>query len=267
LDYEQPQEALFITDAADLIAIDNENNFQVLTQTDLANCVQQSHVYLCDKQHVMQHDLSDTCLGLLYLRMEHGVKKHCKFERRPVQETVYQLTDTEHLVYSPYKQISTILCKNATFEIVHLDTATKIHVPENCHVKLSKHTITSTFTSRISSPPLQFAWAWDPFTLPSTSLENPQHLDHIVNELRNKIYNLQKNISDPINFKNVFTKSTLTFNSTLIIIWVTLALISILYLIFMIIAFVYYLKQHKNSQTMAKFSKQEPTNHYNAIQK
>jgi hypothetical protein len=53
LDYEQPQEALFITDTANLIAINNENNFQVLTQTDLANCVQQDHVYLCDKQHVV----------------------------------------------------------------------------------------------------------------------------------------------------------------------------------------------------------------------
>jgi hypothetical protein len=40
--YEQPQEAFFITDTADLIAIDNENNFQVLTQTDLANCVQRT---------------------------------------------------------------------------------------------------------------------------------------------------------------------------------------------------------------------------------
>ena len=37
LDYEQPSEALFITDTADLIAIDNNNNFQVVTQTDLAN--------------------------------------------------------------------------------------------------------------------------------------------------------------------------------------------------------------------------------------
>jgi hypothetical protein len=35
LDYKQPQEAVFITDTADLIAIDNENNFQVLAQTDL----------------------------------------------------------------------------------------------------------------------------------------------------------------------------------------------------------------------------------------
>jgi hypothetical protein len=33
-------------------------------------------------------------------------------------------------------QTSTIICKNATSEIVHLDTATKIHVPENCHVNL-----------------------------------------------------------------------------------------------------------------------------------
>ncbi len=89
MDYEQPQEALFITDTADLIAIDNENNFQVLTQTDLANCVQRNHVYLCDKQHVVQHNLSNTCLGSLYLRMEHVVQQLCRFERRPVQEMFF----------------------------------------------------------------------------------------------------------------------------------------------------------------------------------
>jgi hypothetical protein len=198
--------------------------------------------------------------------MERGVRQYCKFERRPVQEMVYQLTDTEDLVYSPLMQTITIICKNATSEIVHLDIATKIHAPENCLVKFTKHTITSTITSRISSPPLQFAWAWDPFTLSSTSLDNPQHLDHMVNELRNKIYNVQANISEPINFENMLTISTLTFKSTSIIIWVTLALISKLYLTLMIIAFTYYLKQCKNSQAVAKFSKQEPTNHYEAIQ-
>jgi hypothetical protein len=62
--------------------------------------------------------------------MEKGVRQHCKFEQRPVQEMVYQLTDTEHLVYSPQMQTSTIVCKNASSEIVHLDIATKIHIPE-----------------------------------------------------------------------------------------------------------------------------------------
>jgi hypothetical protein len=114
LDHEQIHEALFITGTADLIAIDNDSNFQVLTQTDLANCVQRNHAYLCDKQHVVKHDLTDTCLGSLYLRMENGVRQHCKFEQRPVQEMVYQLTDTEHLVFSPQMQTSTIICKNAT---------------------------------------------------------------------------------------------------------------------------------------------------------
>ena len=110
---------------------------------------------------------------------------------------LYQLTATEHLLYSPIMQTSTIICKNARSETVHLDLATKIYVPENCHVKFAKHTIISTFTSKISSPPLQFAWAWGPFTLPSTSLDNPQHLDHMVTELRNKIYNIQDNITNP----------------------------------------------------------------------
>jgi hypothetical protein len=53
------------------------------------------------------------------------------------------------------------------------------------------------------------ALAWDPLTLSSTSLDNPQHLVHMVNKLRNKIYKLQANISDPINFENMLTKSTL----------------------------------------------------------
>ncbi len=69
--------------------------------------------------------------------MENGMRQHCKFEGRPVQEMVYQLTDTEHLVYSPKMQTSTIICKNKTSEIIHLDLATKIHVSENCPVKLS----------------------------------------------------------------------------------------------------------------------------------
>jgi hypothetical protein len=163
-------------------------------------------------------------------------------------------------------QTSTIICKNATSEIVHLDTATKIHVPENCHVKFSKHTITSTFTIRILSPPLQFAWSWDPFTLPSTSLENPQHLDHMVNELRSKIYNLQSNISDPINFDKMLTNSTLTLNSTSFIIWVTLGMISSLYLFFMIMAFIYYLKQSRNLPKTTKFSEPDTHTQYDAIQ-
>jgi hypothetical protein len=34
------------------------------------------------------------------MRMDKRVCKHCKFERRPVEEMVYQLSDTDHLVFT-----------------------------------------------------------------------------------------------------------------------------------------------------------------------
>jgi len=88
----------------------------------------------------------------------------------------------------------------------------------------------------------------------------------MVNELRNKIYNLQSNISDPINFEKMLTNSTLTFNSTSIIIWVTLGLISSLYLIFMSLAFIYYIRQRKSNTKIPKFTNQNTHPQYESIQ-
>ena len=81
LDYAQYPEALFITDKTDLIAIGTDKSFQLLSQMDLANCVQRNHVYLCDRKTVVQTDLTESCLGSLYLRQQEGIRKHCKFEK------------------------------------------------------------------------------------------------------------------------------------------------------------------------------------------
>jgi hypothetical protein len=69
--------------------------------------------------------------------------------------------------------------QNKTSEIIHLDLAYQII-----------QTITSTFSSIISSLPMEFSCAWNQFTLPSISLDNPHHLDHMVNKLRNKALKL-----------------------------------------------------------------------------
>jgi hypothetical protein len=63
----------------------------------------------------------DTCLGSLYARMEQGVHKNYKFERRPVQEMLYQLSDTDLLVFSPTLQNSTIKCTNGTSTRIHFE--------------------------------------------------------------------------------------------------------------------------------------------------
>jgi hypothetical protein len=78
--------------------------------------MKRNHVNLCDKKHLVQHDLTYTCLGNLLLKMNAGVRQQCKFEQRPVQEIVYQLTDTENLVYSPKIQTSTIIYENSNLK-------------------------------------------------------------------------------------------------------------------------------------------------------
>jgi hypothetical protein len=139
LDYVQTPEALFITDTTDLIAIGSDDSFQILTQTELAGCIQKNHVYQCDKHHIVKNDLSQSCLGSLYLREERGVRTHCKLERKAVTEMAYQLTKTNHLIYSPNPQTSKITRKNGTTHKIHFDKITKIHLDEECYIKLQKH--------------------------------------------------------------------------------------------------------------------------------
>ena len=150
LDFPQYPEAIFIEDKTDLIAIGADKSFQILSQMDLANCVQRNHVYLCDRNTVVKTDLTESCLGSLYLRQEEGVRKHCKFVRRPVQEIVYQLTDTEHLIYSPILQTTTIICRNNTQETVYLEQSSRVKVPQGCSLQINKHKIHSVRQTNIN---------------------------------------------------------------------------------------------------------------------
>jgi hypothetical protein len=73
--------------------------FKVIYQVELANCIQRSNVYMCDKHQVLENDLEDTPMGALYLRFESGVQKHFRFERKPTKE-LYQIYNLNHLNYS-----------------------------------------------------------------------------------------------------------------------------------------------------------------------
>ena len=98
----KPRRQFYTTD---LIAISIDDSFQILTQTELAGCIQKNHFYQCDKYHIVKNDLSKSFQGSLYLREERGVITHCKFERKSVREMAYQLPKTKYLIYSPTHQI------------------------------------------------------------------------------------------------------------------------------------------------------------------
>jgi hypothetical protein len=68
----------------------------------------------------------------------------------------------------------------------------------------------------------------------------------MINDLRNQIYNVKCNATDPKLFESMLITSTFSSNYTSILIWLSLALASTLYLIIYDIAFIMYLR-HKRS--------------------
>ena len=67
-------EPLCITDEHELIAIGKDNTFKLISQVELASCVQRNHVYMCDRHQVLENDLADTCLGALCIRSKPEVQ-------------------------------------------------------------------------------------------------------------------------------------------------------------------------------------------------
>ena len=49
LTFPEVEEALFITDKNDLIAIGKNDAFKVISQVKLTACIQRGHIYFCDK--------------------------------------------------------------------------------------------------------------------------------------------------------------------------------------------------------------------------
>jgi hypothetical protein len=131
----------------------------------------------------MGNDLADTFLGALYIRSEPGVQKHCRFERKIAQELVYQISDLDHLIYSPKPQVHTIYCKNGIKTVLHLDQEAKVRVDTNCHVMLEKHTTTPDSIVSLANEPLYYNWSLDPLEMPAVTLKDPGQVDFMLNTL------------------------------------------------------------------------------------
>ncbi len=80
----------------------------------------------------------------------------------------------------------------------------------------------------------------------------------MINELRNQIYNVKHNATDPKLFESMLIESTFSNNYTSILIWLSLSLASALYFVLFITAFIMYLK-HKRSINPRHHTPQQPT--------
>jgi len=80
----------------------NTASYRLITQADLAACVQKNHIYLCEDQQTLRKDLAGSCLSALYLQHELRVHHHCRIDICPFQKTTYQISATATLFALPF---------------------------------------------------------------------------------------------------------------------------------------------------------------------
>jgi hypothetical protein len=76
----------------------NTASYRLISPADLTACIQKSHLYLCESQQTLRKDLPGSCLCALFVQSELGVHLHCRLESRPLKETTYQISATQHLI-------------------------------------------------------------------------------------------------------------------------------------------------------------------------
>jgi hypothetical protein len=223
--YSSSSEALFFLPESDLIAIGRNdgisNRYKLLSHSDLAGCIQRNHVYLCEHHQVLRTDLEGSCLGSLYLQSERGVRENCRLDKRPLRETVYQLSATDHLIVSPVPHTAQILCKNGSHFPVRLRLTSRISVPPACSLRLFNHTINSDDSVRIKPEPLQFSWSFNPLLLPSEIMQQAAHADNEMNDIKDQMAEFKNNTLSPKDFPEAATNTLSTVSHFSVLFWIT----------------------------------------------
>ena len=220
----QPATALFLVPESELIAVGPKGKFMILSQADFTHCTQKSRMFLCERHQVLHKNLQDSCLGSLFLRSETGVKLNCKFETRPLRETVYQINANEHLVFTPYPLTTQITCSNGTHYPVFLAATSKLIVPNGCQTELNAHTIQSDFNIRVTPAAIHFSWQVDFSSFPANLLLDANKIDQQILKLAEQISKLQ-NTSIPVHkFDEMLTNSFSDPSSIPMIIWLSVSI-------------------------------------------
>jgi hypothetical protein len=222
------QEALFLAPETNLIAIGRNNGnwhrYKILSHADLTACVQKNHIFLCEGHQVLNTDLESSCLGSLYLQSERGIRENCKLERKPLRETVFQLSATDHLIISPYPHTAQIFCKNGTHYPIRIRTSSRIHLNPGCTLQLFNHTLRSDQSIRIKTEPLLFPWSFNPLILPSELLHQANHLDDQVNLLKESIQTLKNETVHDDEIPQTITNTLSSVSGFSVLFWLTLGI-------------------------------------------
>ena len=134
---------------------------------------------------------------------------------------------------------------------IYLSKIHKIHVPEECHINLNSHSITSHFNIHISPEPLHVPWTLDPMTLPADILMGAELIDRKLNTLDMDLRQLLNETAQKMDFTNMLVLES-PFSYPWFI-WVVsgTAILAFCLLVFWYVYNVYQVRKHALDQPTA----------------
>ncbi len=153
-----------------------------------------------------------------------GVRENCRLDKRPLRETVYQLSATDHLIVSPIPHTAQILCKNGSHFPIRLKLTSRVTVPPACSLRLFNHTINSDDSVRIKPEPLQFSWSFNPLLLPSEIMQQAAHADNEMNDIKDQMTEFKNNTLSQKDFPEAVTNTLSTVSHFSVLFWITFSI-------------------------------------------
>ena len=133
-----------------------------LSTTQLMDCQQINTVYICERHGVLTKNLSNSCLGSMYLQDYGAVQHLCQIQVMPTRELVFQLLGNWFLIYSPVVFTADVQCQNGTLSRFFIPVGISKHfLSPGCHADFKENVLLSNNAVRLESDLIHFEWKWE----------------------------------------------------------------------------------------------------------
>ena len=144
----------------DILAYSEFDTFNIISQSDLASCHKMGETYFCKGRNDLRTDITETCLGSLYLQQARGVQKNCKFEIGTAKEQVFSLSHSKWAV-DPQKQFTTHQVCGKNGKPVTVGPGSTISLEPGCKIRLQSHILSADSYEEEVTEPTYFNWNWN----------------------------------------------------------------------------------------------------------
>ena len=147
--------------AHDVLAINQNQEYQLLSSGELQHCFKLAKVHYCKGRQVLKTNFRKSCLGALYVKDSEAASWYCDFQIQPADERVFKLSGDEYLIFTRKDLLVTRTCGAAQTQL-QITEGTRINVSAGCNVRLEDHQIYGEESTVLpGSEPKVFDWRWD----------------------------------------------------------------------------------------------------------